>query len=246
MLPDRLLPIFDRFRLEEDHPCALVCTSSPKLHTSIAWSKSAVRRLVNLSGLHCAEWEAKGPSGQPLRGRTWLYQFAGISVYNDVGVVKRHSDLFEPRAGSRAVRRFLSDRSSQTLDAVNGSLHLNWDEACAERCFVLLRILCSPLTKTRSLESYGAISFYQPSIRSSTPDHDSLFELPSLFPGEAGCSTILSMDFGPPRKSPGYPAYEPAALGCPASRSFQYSRTANFRAMATLATALPRRNFSLR
>jgi hypothetical protein len=53
------------------------------------------------------------------------------------------------------------------------------------------------------------------------------------------------MEFGPPRKSPGYPAYEPAALGCPASRSFQYSRTANFRAMATLATALPRRNFNL-
>ena len=169
-----------------------------------------------------------------------------ISVYNRVGFVKRHLYFSEPGAASRAVRRFLSDCSSQTLDAANGSLCLSWDEACAERCFVLVRILWSPLTKTRSLESYGAISFYQPSIRSSTTDHDSLFELPSLFPGEAGRSTILSMDFGPPRKSPGYPAYEPAAPGCPASRSFQYSRTANFRAMATLATALPRRNFSLR
>jgi hypothetical protein len=53
------------------------------------------------------------------------------------------------------------------------------------------------------------------------------------------------MDLGPPRKFPGYPVYEAAALGCPASRSFQYSRTINFRAMATLATALPRRNFNL-
>jgi len=50
------------------------------------------------------------------------------------------------------------------------------------------------------------------------------------------------MDFGPPRKSPGYLAYEPAALGCPASGSFQYSRTANFRAMAS---GLARRNFNL-
>jgi hypothetical protein len=122
---------------------------------------------------------------------------------------------------------------------------LGVDEARAKRGFVFVRILWQPLTRTRSLESYGEIGFHQPSIRSSTTDHDSLFELPSRLPGESGRSTILSMDFGPPRKSPGYPAYEPTALGCPASRSFQYSRTANFRAMATLATALPRRNFNL-
>ena len=117
-------------------------------------------------------------------------------------------------------------RSSQTLDTADGSPPWGVDEACAKRAFVLVRILWQPLTKTRFLESYGEISFYQPSIRSSTTDHDSLFELPSPFPGEAGCAPTLSMDISPPRKCPGYPAYEPAAPGCPASRSFQYNQAA--------------------
>ena len=151
---------------------------------------------------------------------------ATISFYNGVDSVKRHRPSCESGAGSRAVRRFVSDRSSQSLDAADGSPCLSWDEACAKRGFVLVRILWQPLTKTRSLESYGAINFYQPSIRSSTTDHDSLFELPSLLPGEAGRSTILSMDIRSPRKFPGDPVHEPAALGCPASRSIS---TAHYR-----------------
>ncbi len=42
-------------------------------------------------------------------------------VYNGVGVVKGHASPVEPGAWSRAVRRFLSGRSSQTLDAATGS-----------------------------------------------------------------------------------------------------------------------------
>jgi hypothetical protein len=122
---------------------------------------------------------------------------------------------------------------------------LGVDEARAKRGFVFVRILWQPLTKIPSLASYGEIGFHQPSIRSSTTGHDSLFELPSRLPGESGRSTILSMDFGPLWKSPGDHAYEPAALGCLASRSFQHSRTANSRAITTLATALPRRNLNL-
>lgn len=46
----------------------------------------------------------------------------------------------------------------------------------------------------------------------------------------------------PPRKCLGRPAYELAALDCATSRSFLYSRTANFRAIAALATAVPGRS----
>ena len=73
-----------------------------------------------------------------------------------------------------------------------------------------------------------------------------LFELLFLFPEEAGRPIKKTIGFRLPRKLPGYPAWEPAALGWAASRSFQYSRTANFRAMATFATPLPRRNFNRR
>ncbi len=45
-------------------------------------------------------------------------------IYNGVGFVKGHEGPGEPGAGSRAVRRFWSDRSSQTLDATTGSRKL--------------------------------------------------------------------------------------------------------------------------
>ena len=92
----------------------------------------------------------------------------------------------EPGAGSRAVRRFASERSSQTLDATNGSPYWCWDEARAKRGFVVARILWRPLTKTRSLESYGEMSINRPSIRSSTTDHESFFERPLCFQGRQG------------------------------------------------------------
>src|SRR5882672_11682870 len=101
-------------------------------------------------------------------------------------------------------------------------------------------------TKARLLKSYGEIRSHQPCIRSSTTDHDSFSELRLLRRAEAGRSIKSSMDFRPPLAHSGYPACEPAALAWTCSRSLQYSRTANFRAMATLATACPRRNFNRR
>ena len=53
-----------------------------------------------------------------------------IPLYNVVGVVKTHLCLFfESVAESRAVWPFLPDRSSQTLDAADGSRECHVDEA---------------------------------------------------------------------------------------------------------------------
>ena len=70
-----------------------------------------------------------------------------------------------------------------------------------------------------------------------------VFELP-CFKGRQGAQSISSIGLRLPRDVPGYPACEPAAQALFCLRSFQYSRTANFRAMATFATAVPRRNFN--
>jgi hypothetical protein len=74
-------------------------------------------------------------------------------------------------------------------------------------------------------------------------DHDSRFEL--LFrggrvPNQNGDGLLAT------RKFSGLPCMraDGTELGC--LRSIQYSRTANFRAIATFATALPRRNFTLK
>ena len=53
----------------------------------------------------------------------------GAPIYNGVGVVKRHEWFCEPGAESRAVRRCLPNRSSQTLDAADGSPEFQRDEA---------------------------------------------------------------------------------------------------------------------
>ena len=71
----------------------------------------------------------------------WTVNWAAIPIYNGVGFVKRHSHLFrlwEPEAASGAVRRFLSDRSSQTLDAADGSPYWDGVEAGAKRGFILV------------------------------------------------------------------------------------------------------------
>jgi hypothetical protein len=54
--------------------------------------------------------------------------FPGIPVYNGVGFVTTHQPFRESGAESRAVRRFLSNHSSQTLSAVDGSPQLRTDE----------------------------------------------------------------------------------------------------------------------
>jgi len=62
------------------------------------------------------------------------------SLYNVVGVVKTHLGLFfESVAESRAVWPFLPDRSSQTLDAADGSRECPIDEA---PFFKELRLAC--------------------------------------------------------------------------------------------------------
>ena len=95
-------------------------------------------------------------------------------------------------------------------------------------------------------ESCGEFKVRQSSIRSFTADHDSYSELPLYLQRVAGRSITRTVDFRLTRVYSGYPACEPTAPACLASRSFQYRRTANFLAMATLATALPRRNFRRR
>ena len=142
--------------------------------------------------------------------------FAHKLFYDVGGVVKQHDSLFnmKPRHFSRG---FANLQSS----------FVAFDQGSA-----------------RFPESCGGVLILQSSIRSFAADHDSYSELPFHLRGEAGRSITHTIDFRLTRVYSGYPACEPAALGCLTSRNFQYSRTANFLAMATLATALPRRNFS--
>jgi hypothetical protein len=134
-------------------------------------------------------------------------------------------------------------RSSKTLDAANGSSP--WI-AGRSQASSLSGIFWSPRPRLAPQNPYGEFNLTPPTMYPiSTSDHDSFSDLPFLLQGEAGRSIKSAMDFRPPKGSSGYPACEPAALAGLLSRSFQYSRTANFRAMATLANPLlPRRNFN--
>jgi hypothetical protein len=89
-------------------------------------------------------------------------------------------------------------RSSQTLDAADGSAQSSKDEAPA--LFRGLRpISKTPLrlaTTARFLESYGELCCHHPSIRSCSSDHDSSFKLPFLLQREAGRSIIFSIPHG--------------------------------------------------
>src|SRR5262245_37706997 len=127
-------------------------------------------------------------------------------------VFSRHPHL--PRAGSgvKGGPTVLSDRSSQTLDAADGSPHSTANEASRllrglPRCRIPLRLS----TKARLLESYGERCYHQPCIRSLTTDHDSYSKLPFLLQGEAGRSIKKTMDSRPSSGCSGYPACEPAA-----------------------------------
>jgi len=91
-------------------------------------------------------------------------------------------------------------------------------------------------------ESFSETYFHQPCIRSSTTNHDSFSELPLHKGGRA--LNQLADRLSPTTGLAGLPCMRADGTGCAASRSFQYSRTANFRAMATFATAPPRRNFN--
>jgi hypothetical protein len=71
-----------------------------------------------------------------------------------------------------------------------------------------------------------------------------LFELLFLFLEEAGRPIKKTIGFRLPRDLPGCPAWERAARAALLHAASNYSRTANFRAMITFATPLPRRNFN--
>src|SRR5262245_43775129 len=83
------------------------------------------------------------------------------------------------------------------------------------------------------LESYGAVSIHQSSIRSFTADHDSYSELPFHVQEEAKHSITHTINVRLTRVLSGYPACESAVLSCLTYRNFQYNRTANFLAIAT-------------
>ena len=74
-------------------------------------------------------------------------------------------------------------------------------------------------------------------------DHDSLFELPD-FLGEARRPISPTMSYCFTRVAHGLPCVRTSCAYPAWLRSIQYIRTANFLAIATFATPLPRRNFS--
>ena len=76
-----------------------------------------------------------------------------------------------------------------------------------------------------------------------TSDHDSLFELPD-FLGEARRPIRPTMSYWPTRVPLGLPCMRTSCAYPAWLRSIQYIRTANFLAMATFATPLPRRSFN--
>ena len=133
------------------------------------------------------------------------------SFYNGAGVVKTHFWLFEPGAGSRAGRRFSADRSSQTLDAADGSRYFRADEERPKGGFVPISISLRRLAKAHFLESYGETSFTN---HLSDLQPQTMIRFSNSPPvGEAERSIILPMELAPPGNSSGYPACELAALG---------------------------------
>jgi hypothetical protein len=79
------------------------------------------------------------------------------------------------------------------------------------------------------------------SIRSSTHDHDSSSNSSFYCDEEAGPPITETVGVRLPAGLREVPCMRAGGAGW--LRNIQYSRTASFRAMATLATALPRRNF---
>src|SRR5437762_4799144 len=78
-------------------------------------------------------------------------------------------------------------------------------------------------------------------------DHDLFSDLPVLLQRGGRALNQLADRLSPTTGVTGLPCMRAAVFGRSASRSFQYSRTANFRAMATFATPLlPRRSFNRR
>jgi hypothetical protein len=96
-----------------------------------------------------------------------------------------------------------------------------------------------------SCPSNPAVKLLPPTMYSiSTANHDSQFELPSCATRGGRALNQLADRISPTTGVTGLPCMRAGETGCAASRSFQYSRTANFRAIATFATAPPRRNFN--
>jgi hypothetical protein len=93
--------------------------------------------------------------------------------------------------------------------------------------------------ENRAVENW----FHQPSIRSLTSDHDSLFELPDLL-GEARRPISPTMNYSFTRVAHGLPCMRTSCAYPAWLRNIQYIRTANFLAIATFATPVPRRNFN--
>ena len=86
--------------------------------------------------------------------------------------------------------------------------------------------------------------FHQPSIRSSTSDHDSCFELPACAGRQGAQSETRSQvrDQGATER----PCMGAICAHEAVARSSQYNFTASLRAMATLATLAPLLNFNRR
>jgi hypothetical protein len=141
---------------------------------------------------------------------------------------------------SEALSRSFFIPSKQTSSAASqSSPRLSSDDA---RASPYSGFLYGSRPRLVSFESYGA---------STSTNH--VFDLqpltiilsPNSLLYEGGRALNQLGDRRSPTTGPaGLPCMRADGAGCAASRSFQYSRTANFRAMATLPTPLPRRNFN--
>jgi hypothetical protein len=163
-------------------------------------------------------------------------------IYDGVGVVKRHSFLREPEAASRAARRFLPGRSSKTLDVANGSLQSRLDEALG---FVLHRIVSLVRPRLGHLILWWnrvppviySVSVLPTMICSpNSPSFGGRGKAPNQNRGELPSTISLS----------GPPCWLTRCVGTAAVRSILNNRTANFLAIAILATPVPRRYFKRR
>ena len=177
-----------------------------------------------------------------------------VAVYNVGGVVKIvfiflqsflqcHATPVASRAGSGVKGAPRSGRSSKTLDAADGSPPWTARRSSASS---LSGIFWFTSTKARSLESYGEFNeLHQPCIRSQLQTMILYPNSPFLLPRGGRALNQKHDRFSPTTATAGLPCMGASGTGRAASRSFQYNRTANFRAMATLATPLwPRRNFN--
>jgi hypothetical protein len=128
-----------------------------------------------------------------------------------------------------------------------GSVKRHVDFASHEGSFFLLpkRIFSLSCISTKARSLNLAVILVPPTIYSVTLEGEAMIRSSDAAIARGSKAPNQPSDgLAPTRVAPGLPCLRTSRAYAAPLRSIQYIRTANFRAMATLATACPRRNFN--